>query len=135
MTDTLASHNVDLVLLAGYMRPLGPEMLCRFKNRILNSHPALLPKFSGKGMYGDLVHEAVLSAKERVTGVTIHLVDEEYDHGPVVAQCEVGVYENDTVESLRDRVQERERRFWVETLQKIAHNEINLDQRIESSAV
>ena len=76
---TLEEHGVDLVILAGYMKLLGPQTLARYRGRILNIHPALLPKFGGKGLYGRKVHEAVLAAGERVTGVTIHLVDESYD--------------------------------------------------------
>jgi phosphoribosylglycinamide formyltransferase-1 len=125
--NALQSHDVDLVILAGYMKKLGHQTLSRFQNRILNSHPALLPKYGGKGMYGSRVHEAVLSAGERVTGVTIHIVDEEYDHGPAVAQCRIPVREGDTVESLEERVKERERGFWIEVLQKLAMGELDLD--------
>ena len=124
----LEKHQIDLVILAGYMRLLGPQTLSRYRNRILNSHPALLPKFGGKGMYGSLVHEAVLAAKEPVTGVTIHLADGVYDHGHIVAQRRVPVIDGDTVDSLTERVQRRERRLWVETLQRIAHQELDLDR-------
>ena len=78
-------------------------------------------------MYGRLVHEAVLAAKHRVTGVTIHLVDELYDHGPIVAQCRVPVLDGDTTETLTERVQTREREFWVETIQRIASKELDLN--------
>lgn len=116
---TLESHDVEWVLLAGYMRLLGPATLARYRNRTLNSHPALLPKFGGRGMYGSNVHQAVLNAGETVTGVTIHYVDEQYDHGPPLAQCEVSVLPGDTLETLEERVKDRERRFWVETLADI----------------
>ena len=125
--DALRRHRVDLVVLAGYMKMLGPETLETYHNRVLNSHPALLPKFGGKGMYGSRVHEAVVNAGEKVTGVTIHLVDEVYDHGVAVAQCTVPVLPGDTAAELEERVKERERRFWVEVLQKIASSEIDLD--------
>ena len=117
---TFEEHNVDLVLLAGYMRLLGPATLARYRGRVLNSHPAVLPKFGGKGMYGSNVHQAVLDAGESVTGVTIHHVDERYDHGATLAQCEVPVLPNDTLEALEERVKERERRFWVETLSSLS---------------
>jgi len=117
---TLQNHDVDLVLLAGYMRLLGPVTLARYHSRVLNSHPALLPKFGGKGMYGSNVHQAVLDAGETITGVTIHYVDEQYDHGPTIAQCEVPVLPGDTLETLEERVKERERRFWIETLSEFA---------------
>ena len=80
--DAVAKHCVDVVILAGYMRKIGPKTRARFAGRILNIHPALLPKFGGKGMYGLRVHEAVLAAGETETGVSIHIVDEEYDTGP-----------------------------------------------------
>ena len=125
--DCLARHNVDLVLLAGYMKLLGGATLARYRGRVLNSHPALLPKFGGKGMYGSRVHQAVLDAGERVTGVTIHQVDERYDHGATLAQCQVKVCPRDTLADLEERVKRRERRFWVETLSRIADGEIALD--------
>ena len=116
----LEAHSVEWVLLAGYMRLLGPATLARYHNRVLNSHPALLPKFGGKGMYGSNVHRAVLDAGETVTGVTIHYVDEEYDHGETLAQCEVPVLPDDTLGVLEERVKQRERRFWIETLMKLS---------------
>jgi phosphoribosylglycinamide formyltransferase-1 len=124
---TLEEHGVDLVILAGYMKLLGPQTLARYRGRILNIHPALLPRFGGKGLYGRAVHEAVLAAGETVTGVTIHLVDERYDLGPIVAQSEVPVLEGDTVDSLAARVLEREHQLFAETLQKIVVGEIDLD--------
>ena len=118
--STLEAHDADLVLLAGYMRLLGPATLARYHKRVLNSHPALLPKFGGKGMYGSHVHQAVLDAGETVTGVTIHYVDEQYDHGKTLAQCQVPVLPDDTLETLEERVKERERRFWIETLSSLS---------------
>ena len=122
----LVSHGVELVVLGGYMRKLGPRVLGRYRGRVLNVHPALLPAYGGRGMYGERVHAAVLAAGERVTGVTVHLVDEEYDHGQIVAQAEVPVLDGDTVESLRLRVLRREHELYPETLQKIATGEIEL---------
>ncbi len=116
--DTLLHHEVDLVILVGYMKKIGPKTLDRYRGKILNIHPALLPKFGGKGMYGPRVHEAVLASGEKETGVTIHLVDGEYDTGPIVAQTRVPVFKEDTVESLARRVLDREHTFLVETLQK-----------------
>jgi phosphoribosylglycinamide formyltransferase 1 len=123
---TLERHNVDLVLLAGYMRKLGARTLARYRGRVINIHPALLPKYGGHGMYGERVHEAVLAARERETGVTIHVVDEEYDHGAIVAQCRVPVLPDDTVASLAARVLECEHEFLVETLAKIADGTLTL---------
>ncbi len=87
-------------MLAGYMRKVGLEVLEAFPNRVINSHPALLPKYGGKGMYGDYVHSAVLSAGDDESGITIHLVDAEYDHGPTVCQAKIPVLPRDTVDSL-----------------------------------
>ncbi len=123
---TLVNHDVDLVILAGYMRRLGTKTLNQYTRRIINIHPALLPKFGGKGMYGARVHEAVLAAREKETGVTIHLVDGDYDTGPIIAQCQVPVMENDSVETLSARVLEREHSFLVETLEKIISGAIVL---------
>ena len=125
--NALEKHSVDLVILAGYMKLLGPLTLAHYMGRILNIHPALLPKFGGKGLYGRLVHEAVLASGEPATGVTIHLVDENYDRGPIIAQSEVPVLDGDTPDSLAARVLEREHQLFAETLQKIATGEIDLD--------
>lgn len=120
----LVEHRADLVFLAGYMKKLGPRTLEHFHGRILNTHPALLPKFGGLGMYGARVHAAVLAAGDRVTGVSLHRVEGEYDTGPVIAQCEVPVLPGDDVEALSARVQTRERSFVVETLAQIARGEL-----------
>ncbi len=124
----LRVNRVDLVVLAGYMRKLGPKVLAAYQRRILNVHPALLPKFGGQGMYGTRVHEAVIAAKETQSGVTIHLVDEVYDHGAVVAQATVPVSPDDTAETLAQRVQSEERLLYAETLRRIVAREIDLDK-------
>jgi phosphoribosylglycinamide formyltransferase 1 len=123
---TLIEHRAEIVVLAGYMKKLGSQTLARFKDRVVNTHPALLPKFGGKGMYGLHVHRAVLAAGEAKSGASVHLVNEEYDAGPVIAQCEVPVVEGDTPEGLAERVQERERWLVVEVLARIADERIRL---------
>jgi phosphoribosylglycinamide formyltransferase-1 len=123
---TLLQHKVELLILAGYMKKIGPKTLDQYRGRILNIHPALLPQFGGQGMYGPHPHQAVLSAGAKETGVTIHIVDEEYDTGPIVAQCRVPVMEGDTVESLSRRVLQREHSFLVETLEEITSGTIAL---------
>jgi phosphoribosylglycinamide formyltransferase-1 len=125
--QVLRRHSVDTVVLAGYMKMLGPATLRAYRGRILNIHPALLPKYGGKGMYGKRVHEAVLAAGETLTGVSIHVVDERYDTGPIVSQCRVPVHEGDTVDSLAERVLKHEHILYVETLQKIAEGKIILE--------
>jgi phosphoribosylglycinamide formyltransferase-1 len=126
--DVLEKHRVELVVLAGYMRKLGPRTLARFRGRIVNIHPALLPQFGGKGMYGLRVHAAVLAAGVKETGVTVHLVSQEYDQGPILAQRRVPVDSQDGVESLAARVLECEHALYPETLQRIASGEIALPQ-------
>lgn len=127
MLEALRGHGVGLVVCAGYMRKVGPRVLAAYVRRMLNIHPALLPRHGGKGMYGIRVHEAVLAAGERETGVTIHLVDEVYDHGPIVAQARVPVQPGDTPEALQARVLQTEHRLYPETLRRIALGEIDLD--------
>jgi phosphoribosylglycinamide formyltransferase 1 len=122
----LSNYDVDAVLLLGYMRKLGLVTLGCFRNRILNIHPALLPKHGGKGKYGIHVHESVLASGDTETGVSIHLVDAEYDQGPVIAQCRVSVLNNDTPTTLQARVLTREHEFLVETLNMIAAGSIRL---------
>lgn len=124
--QALVEEDVDIVVLAGYMKKLGPRTLVRFRGRVLNTHPALLPKFGGKGMYGVRVHEAVLAAGEATSGASVHLVDEEYDTGPVIAQAEVAVLEGDTPDRLGARVQARERALLVDVLTRIADGRISL---------
>ena len=126
IADALVQHDVNLVVLAGHMKLLGTKTLDRYQGRIVNTHPAPLPGLGGRGMYGDRVHQAILDSGLRVTGVTVHLVDEVYDHGRILAQTEVPVMDDDTVDTLRDRVQSVERHFYVETLQKIATGKISL---------
>ena len=120
----LRRHGVEVICLAGYMKKLGTEVLAAYEGRILNIHPALLPKFGGQGMYGMRVHEAVLAAGERESGATIHLVDEEYDRGRVLAQEKVPVKAEDTPETLQKRVLAVEHRLYPATLVRIAAGEI-----------
>ena len=127
IVDILDRHGVDLVVLGGYMKELGPETIARFRNRIVNVHPALLPKFGGRGFFGLAVHEAVLAAGESVTGATIHLVDELLDHGAILAQQTVAVEVGDTPETLAERVLAVEHSLYVDTLRRIASGDIDLD--------
>jgi len=126
MLGIMESHKTDMIFLAGYMRKLDDVILKEYKNRVFNIHPALLPKYGGKGMYGIHVHEAVINAGEKVSGVTIHRVNEQYDSGDVVAQAEVPVLEGDTAETLAERVLKREHEFLVEIISEIAEGKIKL---------
>lgn len=102
--DVLTSRDIDLICLAGYLRLLPPEVVARYRGRILNVHPALLPDFGGQGMYGMRVHEAVVAARVPFTGATVHFVAEDYDSGAVVAQARVRVLPTDTAEDVAARV-------------------------------
>ena len=124
--DALIGSRVDLVFLGGYMKKLGPLTLRAFDGRILNTHPALLPKFGGTGMYGDSVFAATLAAGETESGVSIHLVNADYDSGPILRQCRVPVLPGDSIETLKARVRARERQFVIDTLAGIANGEIIL---------
>jgi formyltetrahydrofolate-dependent phosphoribosylglycinamide formyltransferase len=100
----LRRHQVDLVVLAGYLKLVPPDVVAAYAGRMINIHPALLPSFGGKGMYGLRVHQAVLASGATVSGPTVHLVTADYDRGPILAQWPVPVLAGDTPESLRDRV-------------------------------
>jgi phosphoribosylglycinamide formyltransferase-1 len=126
IAEAMAAHGVELIVMSGYLRRLGPAILARFAGRILNIHPGPLPAFGGEGMYGRRVHEAVLAAGVAQSGIVIHMVDEEYDHGAKVAECVVPVQPGDTPETLEARVRAAEPGFFVATLQKIARGEIAL---------
>ena len=123
----LADFEVDLVLLLGFLSPF--ETRGRFDGRTLNVHPALIPAFSGKGFYGQRVHEAVLETGVKVTGATVHFVDGEYDHGPIVLQEAVAVRDDDTPDSLAARVQEVERRLVPEAVRLFAAGRLKVDGR------
>ena len=122
----MIKHSVDIVILAGYMKKLGPKTLSHFEGRILNIHPALLPKYGGKGMYGMNVHEAVIASGEKESGVSIHIVDCNYDTGPVIAQSYIPVKEMDTAETLAARILKQEHILFPKILQKIVAGEIKL---------
>ena len=124
--QVLSKYDVEMIFLAGYMRMLHISVLEKYNNRIFNIHPALLPKFGGRGMYGMNVHTAVIEAKESETGVTIHRVNAEYDSGEIVAQAAVPVLNNDTPEVLAARVLEREHEFLVEVISDIVNGKITL---------
>lgn len=126
LAEAMAEHGVELIVLSGYLRQLGPVTLARYAGRVLNIHPGPLPAFGGRGLYGRRVHEAVVAAGASESAVTIHVVDEEYDHGPVVARKSVPVLPGDTPEMLEARVRAEEPAFFVETLRRIARGELQL---------
>ncbi|MDQ7859567.1 MAG: phosphoribosylglycinamide formyltransferase [Armatimonadota bacterium] len=123
------AHRPDLVCLAGFLRILSPEVAARYAGRMLNTHPALLPAFGGKGMYGERVHQAVLAAGAAVSGCTIHLVDATPDGGPIVAQAAVPVLPDDVPERLAARVQAEERRLYPQVVRWFARGRLQVAGR------
>lgn len=127
LADLLRGASAELVVLAGYLRLVPAEVVQAYRGRMVNVHPALLPAFGGEGMYGLAVHRAVLERGARVTGVTVHFVDEQYDQGPIVAQWPVPVREEDDPESLAARVLRTEHRLLPEVVAALARGEVRLD--------
>ena len=124
--EALQEYKVDLILLVGYMKLIGKRTLAAYTNRILNIHPALLPKYGGKGMYGINVHQAVIAAGEKETGITIHYANKHYDEGQIIAQCPVPVLADDTPQVLAARVLKQEHILLVKTLKEIVAGRIIL---------
>ena len=120
LQEILTEHRIELIVLAGYVKLLPGEIVRRWRGRILNIHPALLPGHGGRGMYGMAPHRAVLAAGERETGVTVHLVDEEYDHGPILMQRRVPVRAGDTPKSLARRVLAVEHATYWRVVERVA---------------
>jgi len=123
----LVSHRVELLVLAGYLRLVPPDVVAHFRGRILNVHPALLPAFGGAGMYGHKVHEAVIARGLRLTGPTVHFVDERYDEGPIIAQWPVPVLSGDTPADVARRVLEVEHVLYPRVVEAVAAGRIRLD--------
>lgn len=120
---TLAEHRIDLVVLAGYLKLVPAAVIATYRGRILNIHPALLPEFGGAGMYGKRVHQAVLDARRAESGCTVHLVDEVYDRGEILAQARVPVLPGDTAESLAARVLAEEHKLLPRVVLEVASRE------------
>ncbi|HET7461846.1 MAG TPA: phosphoribosylglycinamide formyltransferase [Longimicrobium sp.] len=123
MMEELERHRIDIVVLAGYLQLVPTEVVERFEGRMLNIHPALLPGFGGRGMYGLRVHRAVLESGARVSGATVHLVSERYDEGRIVAQWPVPVLAGDTPEALAARVLAVEHRIFPLAVEALARGE------------
>lgn len=126
LADAMAAHGVEVIVLSGYLRRLGPATLKAYAGRILNIHPGPLPRFGGEGMYGARVHQAVIDAGLSESAIVIHVVDGEYDHGPELARRPVTIPPGDTAEVLEARVKALEPPFFVQTLQRIAAGELAL---------
>lgn len=125
--EKLYEHEVNLVVLAGYMKKVGEKIIQSYENRILNIHPSLLPKYGGKGMYGQKVHEAVINSSDIESGATVHIVVPEYDKGRILAQYKVPRYERDTPDTLAERVLRIEHVLYPQVLEDIQKELIILD--------
>ncbi len=119
-------HQVNLIALAGYMKKIPDSVLKKYSNRILNIHPALLPKYGGEGMYGMNVHEAVINAKEEYSGVTIHLVNSKYDEGRILNQQKVPIAKDDSASTLAEKILLVEHKLYFATLKLISEEKIML---------
>ncbi|MFA7707987.1 MAG: phosphoribosylglycinamide formyltransferase [Candidatus Pacearchaeota archaeon] len=123
----LKKHDVNLVILAGYMKKIGEKTLNVYPNRILNIHPSLLPKYGGEGMYGRNIHQSVINSNDLESGATIHIVNKEYDKGKIIAQYKIPRYILDTPETLEERVLKIEHILYPQTLIDIQKGIISLD--------
>ena len=125
----LNKRNIELVVLAGYLKILSKDFAGEYKGRIINIHPSLIPSFSGKGYYGEKVHEEVLKYGVKVTGATVHFVDEGTDTGPIILQEIVEVYEDDTVTTLKERVLKVEHKLLPKAVKLYCDRKLSIDER------
>jgi len=121
----LLKNDINLIVLAGFLLKIPENILKAFPNKIINIHPALLPKYGGKGMFGDKVHQAVISAKEKESGITIHYVNENYDEGKIIFQAKCPVQPNDTAEDLANKIHALEYKYFPKELEKLINNSKN----------
>ena len=119
IVDMVKAFDVDLIVLAGFLLLVPENFIKEFKNRIINIHPALLPKYGGKGMYGHHVHEAVIKNNEKKSGITIHYVNEHYDEGQTIFQAEVVIDKGETPESLAEKIHELEYKYFPVVIEKL----------------
>ncbi len=124
LVRTLQDGKIDFLILAGYLKLIPAEVVRAYPRAMLNIHPALLPAFGGKGYYGRRVHEAVIASGAKVSGVSVHFVDEEYDHGPIVAQVVVPVQPNDTPDALAERLLKQEHRLYAKVVGALCREEV-----------
>jgi len=117
----LLGSGTDIIVLSGYMKKIGSLTLSEYSNKILNIHPSLLPAYGGKGMYGDRVHKAVIESKDNLSGATVQFINEEYDEGPIITQKTINISSDETVESLKSKVQAIEGELYLSAIKLIAH--------------
>ena len=125
----MEKREIDLICLAGFLLMIQPELVRKYKGRILNIHPALLPGFGGKGMYGHHVHEAVIKSGAKYSGCTVHFVDEEYDHGQIVLQRVVPVHDDDTPDTLAERVLKEEHKAYPDAVKLFVEGKLEIKDR------
>ena len=128
--EVLDEHQIDLICLAGYMRILPSNVISKFRHRVMNIHPALIPLFCGKGMFGERVHQAAVDCGVKVSGCTVHFVDEQYDTGPIIVQKAVSVEEGDSAETLAARILVQEHIAYPEAVQLFAQGRLRVDGRV-----
>lgn len=127
--DILEKNNIDLIVLAGYLKIVTPKFVDKFRNKIINIHPSLIPSFCGKGYYGEKVHQGVIDYGSKVTGATVHFVDEGADTGAIIMQETVNVEQDDDVKSLSKRVLEVEHRILKESIRLFCENKLSIQGR------
>ncbi len=115
----LKKHSVDWIILAGFLLMIPPFLVRAFENKMINIHPALLPKFGGKGMFGKRVHQTVLEAKEQKSGISIHYVTDEYDDGEIIFQAETAIEKGETIESLEKKIHQLEHKHYPIIIEKL----------------
>ena len=123
-SESLLNKKYDLIILAGFMWLVPPSIIASYKNKIINIHPALLPAYGGKGMYGDNVHQAVIENKEIESGITIHYVNENYDEGDIIFQAKCPVSTTDTVTGIADKIHELEMKHFPEVVENLLFSEL-----------
>ena len=124
--NVLKEYHIDLILLAGFMKKIPNNLIKNYKNKIINVHPSLLPKYGGKGFYGMKVHQHVFKNKDKKTGATIHFVNSEYDKGPIILQKELDVLDNESAESISKRVLDIEYELYLKVLNLYFNNKIRI---------
>ena len=124
LLKTLEKHKVDILVLAGFLLKIPSTFINEFSGKIINVHPSLLPKYGGKGMYGDNVHRAVLSAREKLTGITFHYVNEKYDDGEIIAQFPIVISELESLPSLKEKINKLEKLKFPEIIISIYHESV-----------
>ncbi len=127
LLSVLADAKTNFIVLAGYMKKINPAIVRQYRNRMLNIHPALLPAFGGSGMYGARVHEAVLASGAKYSGATVHIVDDAYDHGPIVLQQRVDIAPGDTPDTLAARIHEVEHKLYPEAIRLFAEGKVTIN--------